>query len=202
MLNLKLNRESCTTCHVNLLFHVHTFSPKPKGNLPLLPATSSLQNSPETSVYSMPQHLARGISQVHASVKQIKSRGVFFKVWEMFGWNNVTADIMEVIQHLLFLAGRKLTAARQGKLFSNVIALNHPAVKRASLFYFFSPPYRDALLHWKIRSAGKSLPQVCLEWLLSLVTDINCISEGSCLCSWRNQAQSVGEGDGGWVLLC
>lgn len=125
-------------CHVNLLFHVHIFSPKPKGKLPLLPAISSLQNSPQTSVRSMPQHLARGISQVHASVKQIKSRGFFFKVWEMFGWNNVTADIMEVIQHLLvFLAGRKLTAARQGKLFSNVIALNHPAIKRASLFYFF-----------------------------------------------------------------
>lgn len=192
-------------CRVNLLFHVHIFSPKPKGKLPLLPAISSLQNSPQTSVRSMPQHLARGISQVHASVKQIKSRGFFFKVWEMFGWNNVTADIMEVIQHLLvFLAGRKLTAARQGKLFSNVIALNHPAIKRASLFYFFffSPPYRGALLHWKIRSAGKSLPQVCLERLLSLVTDINCISEGSCLCSSRNQAQSVAEGDGGWILLC
>lgn len=45
------------------------------------------------------------------------------------------------------------------------------------------------------------LPQVCLEWLLSLVADINCIGEGSWLCSSGNQAASVGEGDGGWILL-
>lgn len=126
--------------------------------------------SPTCSLFNATT-LARGISQVHASVKQIKSRGDFLQVWEMLGWNNVTADIMELILHLPFFW---LTESWQLPDIESdfLMWLLWTILQLRRLLYFillFIFPNSGTLLHWKIRSIGKSLPQVCGCFLLGLI---------------------------------